>query len=167
MKTRTELWASLVSTALVVVGIYLTARIDLSFSSGMNVFTGPRGYPGVILGAMLLLGLILIGKSARQFLGEPGAVSETDDRSEDERQGRIKAAAAYLAFALFVLILEPLGYILAMLALLVVVALLAGARRWSMALLACFVMMLSCLLIFRYGLDTVLPEGVFGIDMIF
>jgi hypothetical protein len=167
LKTRTELLASLVSTALVVVGIYLTIRIDLSFSSGMNVFTGPRGYPGVILGAMLLLGLILVGKFARQLRAEPGPTSDADDRSEEGRQGKIKAAAAYLAFAVFVLVLEPLGYILAMLALLVVVARLGGARRWSVALLASFVMMLTCLLIFRYGLDTVLPEGIFGIDMIF
>lgn len=167
MSPRTELIGALVVSALVLVAIHLTTRIDLSFSAGLNVFTGPRGYPGVILGAMLILALILVARSARRVRAEPGPPAEAAGEAAGHLPGRTRAALAYLAFGLFVLVFEPLGYILAMSPLLVVISVLSGARRWPVVVAASFAMTFVCLLAFRYGLDTVLPEGIFGIDMIF
>ena len=62
---------------------------------------------------------------------------------------------------------EPLGYLLTMPALLVAVSMLSGLARPAQAFAAALVFSLVCLVLFRYGLDTVLPEGILGIDQLF
>lgn len=157
MTFGTERITALVIAAAALVGLILTSQIDLAFSSHLNALTGPRGYPGLILAGILVLALALAVRApARQAAEEEPA----------QPGGRARAAGVYLALCLFVLLFEPLGYILAMPPLLVAVAMLGGARRWADAVAVAVLMAIICLLAFRYGLDTVLPEGILGVDMI-
>ena len=71
------------------------------------------------------------------------------------------AVAALLAF---VLAFEPLGYLLTMVPLLMATAYLCGCRNGWRNLLVAVAASLVCLAALRYGLDTVLPEGVLGVD---
>lgn len=162
MTARAERIAALVIAALALVGLYLTSRIDLSLTSNLNVLTGPRGYPGLILGGILILALIVAARPG-SFPAIGTASSETIDQ---HRGGRLRVGLVLAALVLFALAFEPLGYILAMPPLLVAIAILSGAQRWQSAALVSVLMALICLLAFRFGLDTVLPEGVLGIDLI-
>jgi hypothetical protein len=74
------------------------------------------------------------------------------------------ALAVLLAFTLT---FERLGYIATSLPLMLIFAWFYGARRPGPALATCFFVAAGLLLLFRYGLSTVLPEGVLGIDQIF
>lgn len=164
---KRDLIAAVVAFALIIAGFFLTAKIDLSFTSDLETFSGPRAYPALILGLMLALNLVAMAQALwRLRTATAGAVSPAD-KAETVPHGRTKAALAELSLVLFVITFEYLGYILSMWPLLVAISFLFGARQLYRVILVSFLMMLSCLFLFRYGLNTVLPEGILGIDMIF
>ena len=157
-KTRAELVVTLLLIAAVVWGLFLTGRIDLAFSSELETFSGPRAYPGLILGVMLVL---LVG-TALPLVRVP------QDRETYVFGGStLRAVGLFVALTVFVLFFEQVGYILTMVPLLVLVAHLCGARHWGFSIVASISLTAACLVIFRYGLATVLPEGFFGIDAVF
>ena len=81
---------------------------------------------------------------------------------------RTAPAAILLAIiVLFCFALEPIGYILTMIPLLIVTSRLNGARNWPVKIVVSALLATVCLVIFRYALNTVLPEGILGIDRIF
>ncbi len=162
MQAKPDLVSSLAVLALIVVGFWLTTTIDLSFTSDLETFSGPRAYPRLLLSLALVFNLIIIGRAWLGLrAGGAGHQAEAPLVS-----GRLKAVAAAVALGLFVLLLEPVGYILTMLPLLVVLSLLFGARRPAVVVGVSLALMLVCLIAFRFGLNTVLPEGAFGIDML-
>lgn len=162
LSARTELVAGLVFTVLIALALVMTSRIDLAFSSDLETFSGPRAYPGIILGVMLALNLAVVAQQLLRIRsGETGGV-------EPVLTGGMRlAAAVFAALVAFLLAFEPVGYILTMVPLLFVAALLNGARSPVAAAVVAVALSAVCLVIFRYGLNTVLPEGVLGIDMVF
>ncbi|MDA8584822.1 tripartite tricarboxylate transporter TctB family protein [Rhodobacteraceae bacterium] len=161
---RVELTITGIFIVLIALGLYFTSRIDLAFSSDLETFSGPRAYPRLIL--LILLALILI-----PAVGQLRAVMRANDRGFgfepffDNRA--VLSAALFAALLIFVLSFEPVGYILTVVPLLVVVAMLCGATSLTRALMVSIGLTALCLLIFRYGLSTVLPEGILGIDAAF
>lgn len=159
--TRQPLLFALTFTLAICVALYLTSRIDLAFSSDLETFSGPRAYPAMILGAMLVFNVITVLQSgfARQ-----------DAAPDPARTGLPRTGHAMALFAVlvgFCFVFEPVGYLLTMIPLLILVAWLNGARNWPVTILVSVVLALTCLVIFRYALDTVLPEGLLGIDAVF
>ncbi|MEL6521881.1 MAG: tripartite tricarboxylate transporter TctB family protein [Pseudomonadota bacterium] len=145
----------------ILLGLVLTRRIDLAFSSDLETFSGPRAYPGVILTVLLVL-FGSIGFAQLRGLKQDAKQSEGifDRRA-------IWSVGLFLALILFVATFEPVGYILTMVPLLILVAFLTGGRSPARVGLVAITLTALCLVIFRYGLATVLPEGVLGIDAIF
>lgn len=164
MQARSDLISSLAVLLLIGGGFFLTTTIDLSFTSDLETFTGPRAYPRLLLSLMLVFNLIVL---ARAWSRMRDADAPAPAATSKNATGQLKAAAAACALIVFVVAFEPLGYILAMSPLLIVISLLFGARRRVLAVAVSLALMASCLLIFRFGLNTVLPEGLLGVDMIF
>lgn len=166
---RSELKGALVFLALIVAGFAWTGRIDLTFSSELETVTGPRGYPRMVLSFMLLFNLAVILRALvdRREPSPDGAVP-ADRGGEVRSSGRTLATGAvFAALVVFVVLFERLGYLLTMFPLLLFTAVLAGARSRARAAVISLALTMLCLVVFRYGLSTVLPEGVLGIDMLF
>lgn len=161
MTTRFELIVACGFLVLILFGLHQTYQIDLAFSSDLETFSGPRAYPGLILGLTLAMTLGVLAS----LLLSPRPASG-DDAAPLFHRGTLKAIWVLAALAGFVLLLEPVGYLLTMVPLLMVTARMNGARRWLTAAMVSILMALACLAVFRYGLNTVLPEGVLGIDAI-
>ena len=165
MHAKSDFLSSLGILALIAVALFLTTTIDLSFSTDLETFTGPRAYPRLLLGLALVFNAVILVRAGLR-LRDAAPARPASDRNASAA-GRRKAAAAAVALIVFVATFEPVGYILAMAPLLVVISLLFGARRKGRAVAVTLAMTIVCLLAFRFGLNTVLPEGVLGIDMLF
>jgi len=142
----------------IVFGFYATTLIDLSFSSGLETFSGPRAYPRLILSAMMILVCALIASS----LVEGFRDKDVESKNGLQGLGRVFIAAIALLFAL--IYFETLGFILTIPALFVIVAILSGAPNIWTTIFASIILCGLCLMIMRFGLNTILPEGLIGID---
>jgi hypothetical protein len=153
-----ELVSATALIAVVAIFFYLTSLIDLAFSSDLEKFTGPRAYPRIILGVMSIFGLLLLLQ----------AWIAPKDKLENTSWGDLRAVGlALVVIVLFVVLFEPLGYLLTVPPLVFAAALLNRAQNLKAAVLVAITASLTLLIIFRYGLNTVLPEGVLAIDQVF
>lgn len=153
-----EMFGAAALLAIVAFFFYLTSLIDLAFSSDLEKFTGPRAYPRIILGAMSLIGLLLLCQ----------AWIFPKDRLEKTSWSNLRLVGfALTLITLFASLFEPLGYLLTVPPLVFVAALLNRAENLKAALLVAIAASLTLLIVFRYGLNTVLPEGIFAIDQVF
>ena len=153
-----ELVSATALIAIVAFFFYLTSQIDLAFSSDLEKLTGPRAYPRIILGVMSIFGLLLLFQ----------AWIAPKDKLEKTSWGDLRAVVLALALIiLFTSLFEPLGYLLTVPPLVFAAALLNRAQNLKAAVLVAITASLTLLIIFRYGLNTVLPEGVLAIDQVF
>lgn len=159
---RTDIISAISILALVFIGFYQTSLIDLTLSSELEKFTGPRAYPRIILSGMLFLVFIQLGMIWIARNKEVAA-----DIAPPVHPRLTKVFLSLLTLTLFTAAFEPLGYIITMIPLLVIIGYLNGANNpWKIIVFA-VVASATCLVVFRYGLNTVLPEGLLGIDQIF
>ena len=119
--TKTPFLFALFFTAAILIGFYLTSRIDLAFSSDLETFSGPRAYPGMILAVMLAFNLVTLFQNRK--IAPFGAMSQTSNPRTSQ------AMALFAVLVLFCFVLEPVGYILTMIPLLIIVARHSGARQ--------------------------------------
>lgn len=166
----TEFASTFVLFALILLGFYLSSLIDLSLSSDLATFTGPRAYPRFILGVMLFLILVqvtqIIYKIYKEKNIEPNSASNIATSGTSRRQ-YLKVLFALIALTIFSFFFETLGYIVTIPLLMIAVAALNGSNRLFPNILFSTIAAMVCLVIFRYGLNTVLPEGILGIDQLF
>lgn len=148
--------------ALVLFLFYQTSLIDLTLSSELETFTGPRAYPRILLSGMLFLVLLQLG---RTWIGR--ARETAVDKTLPIHPRLTKVFLALLTLAMFTAVFEPLGYLITIVPLLIIVGYLNGADSLSRTVTFSVVASAICLVVFRYGLNTVLPEGLLGIDNIF
>lgn len=158
--TKVQFTVSASLLVLILIGIFLATRIDLAFSTDLEKFSGPRTYPLMILLAMLTFNVLIIGQSLLLAFRHRGF----DNSRPAFGPGALRAALLFLLVGAFCLTYEAAGYILTMIPLLVATAWLNGARNWVAMIAVSLVLSIICLLIFRYALNTVLPEGLMGID---
>lgn len=164
LNPRIELAVSVGFIVAILFGLYQTSRIDLAFSSDLETFSGPRAYPGLILSILLVLFVSIAAGQFRRVLSDTGI----DSGQVAFLGNRILWSAALMAsLCVFVLSFESIGYILTMVPLLTFVGLLCGARSVLRSIVVSVCLAAVCLMIFRYGLATVLPEGILGIDTVF
>lgn len=148
--------------ALVFFGFYQTSLIDLALSSELETFTGPRAYPRIILSGMLFLVFLQLGKI---WIGRHKEAAVEIALPVHPRL--TKVFLALLTLTMFTAVFEPLGYLITVIPLLIIVGYLNGADNLSRTVIFSVVASAICLIVFRYGLNTVLPEGLIGIDQIF
>lgn len=153
-----ELIGAIGMILLVLFFFWQSGKIDLAFSSELETLTGPRAYPRIILSAMGLLCAVQL------FLAfsTPGGDTAEAGGSNIVRVGLMIALVAVFAAAF-----EPLGYILTAPLLVYFSARLNRATNRINAAAVALIVSAVILVVFRYGLNTVLPEGVIGIDQVF
>ena len=159
-----ELTGQFILLILAIGAFVLSAQIDMEFASEMEIFAGPRRYPRIILAIFILMNVILVVSTlfkAKTFSKQP------DPSLSAPAAGKARALAVLIALIAFVVGLETIGYLILTAPLLIFVAMMNGARLSVPTVAVCFGLTISCLLIFRYGLNVVLPEGILGIDRIF
>lgn len=165
-KTTLEFWAYAAFTGLVAAALYLTRGIDLAFSKDLATLVGPRAYPRMVLGALLVMSCLLLLRSFRAMKADALTTDRRGDPVRFRPHKALKVGAVFAATLGFALTFEPLGYLVTVPAIMMVIAHVNGGRNYPAMLATSLAMALLCLLVFRYGLNTVLPEGVLGIDML-
>ncbi len=160
---RSEFAITLGLILLGLLGLYFTSLIDLAFSSDLETFSGPRAYPRIIL-VVFLAFISIVGINQLRVIFQ-------DKRSRPDAPPVLDKATArpallFAALVVFAIAFECVGYILTMIPLLTGVAVLCGAKKIFRALIVSLILTAVCLVIFRYGLSTVLPEGILGIDAV-
>ncbi|MBT0958954.1 tripartite tricarboxylate transporter TctB family protein [Alphaproteobacteria bacterium KMM 3653] len=135
----------------------LTFKIDTTFSSDLETLTGPRAYPRLILSVMAVLAALLLFRSTKL-----PKLSEADGLGN-----MVVVGLAIGLCVVFVALFEPLGYIIAMPPLVFSTGLLFGKRKPLQVSLYAAVISGLVLFALRYGLNTVLPEGLLGVDGLF
>ena len=108
------------------------------------------------MGALCVLLLI------QSWFAQPKETSE-----ETGEKSLVSVVLAILMLCIFASAFEPVGYIFTVPPLVFAAALLNRARNWKSAALTALISTACLLIIFRYGLNIVLPEGLLGIDWIF
>lgn len=134
----------------------LTLQLDVDLQRNVGGAIGPDAYPGLLAAAILLLSLLLLWQAARQ--AEP----DTDQAAPADRAGYRRVALALALLCGFTLLLEPLGFLIAMPLMLVLLMRLTGERRWWLMVASALLMTIVLYGFFRYGMNLVLPEGLFG-----
>jgi len=136
----------------------LTLQLDVDLQRNVGGAIGPEAYPGLLAAAIVLLSLLLLWQAAR------GRVEADPDQAPPaERSAGYRRVALALALLCgFTLLLEPLGFLIAMPLMLVLLMRLTGERRWWLMVAAALLMTIALYAFFRYGMNLVLPEGLFG-----
>lgn len=156
---RTDLAASLVSMGL---GAWLF-RETFSFSVTASERVGggidAAGYPRLLAGLTVLLGLALVGRALWRWRTAQAAAppaAEADGRGG----GRLRAALSFAALLLYTVLLEPLGFLLATPLAVAVLLRITGGRGAAHAAIAAVAFTAAIFVFFRYGVNIVLPEGL-------
>ena len=139
----------------------LTLQLDVDLQRNVGGAIGPEAYPGLLAVAIFLLALLLLWQAARgQVEAEPD--TSADETPADSRAGYRRVALALVLLCGFTLVLEPLGFLIAMPLMLVLLMRLTGERRWWLMVASALLMTILLYGFFRYGMNLVLPEGLFG-----
>ena len=117
--------------------------------SGGYAAIGPRAFP-VVIG----IGLI----SCSLWIGLSEARSSAKEIAVDWRLFALSA----LTFIAYILLLEPVGYLLATAGLITLESRLLGSRNWFRNLIVSFVISALVYGVFKLLLEIPLPEGLIG-----
>lgn len=161
---RWELAGQFVFLALAISAFMLTGRIDMAFASDLEIFAGPRRYPRIILAIFISMNVVLIVTTLLR--ARTLSIPEAGPGDEPGSKGRVRALAVLIALSVFVAVFETLGYLVLTAPLLIFVAVMNKAPLSAKTIIVCLCLTIICLMIFRYALNVVLPEGILGIDMI-
>ncbi len=160
-RARRDLIGAGLMLAIVLAALWVSGSIDIAQFGITERLSGPRGYPRALLAVGLVLALALAVASLRRSRRPADAGEQGEEVSISQP---LRPLALLAGLVVFTLVLETAGYLIAMSALLVYGAHIYGARRWWHALAAAIAFTLASIVLFRFGLDTVLPEGWLGID---
>ena len=156
---RTDLAASLASMGL---GAWLF-RETFSFSVTASERVGggidAAGYPRLLAGLTVLLGLALAGRALwkwRTARAAPPPVA----KAQGQAGGRLRAAISFAVLLLYTLLLEPLGFLLATPLAVGALLRIIGGRGAVHTALAAIAFTVGIFIFFRYGVNIVLPEGL-------
>ncbi|MCY4635901.1 MAG: tripartite tricarboxylate transporter TctB family protein [Acidobacteria bacterium] len=149
-------------------GGYLAAAFLISEPEGGYAAVGPRVFP-VAIGIALVAVALRTAFRTRGGTGAPSsgtaeaqtAPAPASDAVPPAADWRAAAPSA-LIFLAYILLLEPLGYLLATAAFIALEARLLGSRRWRRDLLAALVVSVSVYALFSLLLGLRLPAGLLG-----
>jgi putative tricarboxylic transport membrane protein len=150
--------AGLVLVAIGVVG-YLAAR---SIVAPVAVDPlGPKTYPEILLGILGLLGVAIAIQGLRNGPG-PTTTEDAEEEGEPEEPAPLRMVAVLILGVVYVIVLGPLGYIVATAATLFALMLVLGLRNPLRAAGVGIAMTLVLYSFFDLLLEVPLPEGILG-----
>ena len=156
---RIDLAASLASIGL---GAWLF-RETFSFSVTASERVGggidAAGYPRLLAGLTVLLGLALAGRALWKWRTALGAAPPAAD-AERQDGGKVRAALSFAVLLLYTVLLEPLGFLIATPLAVGVLLRIIGGRGAVHAAIAAAAFTAAIFVFFRYGVNIVLPEGL-------
>lgn len=153
-------WRDAASAGVLALVSLYTLVASMHLDAGTITRPGPGFFPLVLAIALLLVSLALLAQAWR---GHRAAASGPPSAGDDGVARRPWAlVATVVAFATYIAVLEPLGFVLATAALL---AFLFGALahyRWPIAIAASVVVTFVSYLVFNTWLQVRLPAGPWG-----
>lgn len=133
---------------------YLAATVQLHEVTGLPMAIGPKVFPFLLGGSMLILSLILLGQGIKSSAeGDKAKVVWTKKEVKDF----LVIPGLVLLYAL---VLENLGYVLSTLFFLLAAMLFMGRRRWWSNLFWAAAFSFGSYYLFTYWLDVQLPKGL-------
>ena len=115
------------------------------------------GYPRLLAGLTVLLGLGLAGRALwRRRAARPGPAADAAGAGG----GRARAALSFAVLLLYTVLLEPLGFLLATPLAVGALLRIVGRRGPVHAAVAAVAFTAAIFVFFRYGVNIVLPEGL-------
>ena len=145
---------------------YLAAAFLISEPEGGYAAVGPRVFP-IAIGIALVAVALWTAFRAQGAAGAPSSgpakaqAAPASDAAPPAADWRT-AAPSVLLFLAYILLLEPLGYLLATTAFIALEARLLGSRRWGRDLLAALAVAVSVYALFSLVLGLRLPAGLLG-----
>ena len=157
---RTDLAASLVSMGLG--GWLFRETFSFSVTASERVGGGidAAGYPRLLAGLTVLLGLALAGRALWKWRAAGRAAALLTGDEAGQGGGRLRAALSFAVLLLYTLLLEPLGFLLATPLAVGALLRITGGRGPVHAALAAVAFTAAIFVFFRYGVNIVLPEGL-------
>ena len=148
---RIDLAAGLISIGLGSWLFWQTFSFTVTASERVGGGIDAAGYPRLLAGLTVALGAILVARACWKRRARP---------APDEAGARLRTAGALAILLLYTLALEPVGFLIATPPALVALLRLVGRRRLLPAAMAAIVFTAVIFLLFRYGVNIVLPEGL-------
>ncbi|MCF6469163.1 tripartite tricarboxylate transporter TctB family protein [Nonomuraea sp. MG754425] len=141
----------LVLGVLVVIG-----TLDVS-AAASQLGVGPRFFPMLVGGAMVLIGLFYVADVLRGGRGDPEESEDVDAEAPTDWRGVLLVSGVFLAFAA---LLDVLGWIIGASLLFFGVSVALGAEHRLRAAVVAVVLGVTTYLLFVNGLGVTLPGGV-------
>lgn len=151
---RPELALALVVLALGV--LVIVGTLDVT-AAGSTLGLGPRFFPLLVGGAMILIGIAYVIDVVRGGHGDPEESEDVDAEAPADWRSVLLVSGIFLAF---VAILQPLGWIVSASLLFFALAWALGAEHRVRAAIIGVVLGVATYLLFVKGLGVTLPGGV-------
>lgn len=145
-----QLWAGVLVAAIGVV--VAVAGFTVRQVAALSDPIGPGAFPGAVGCVLVVLGL------AAAIIAALGRNAEPTDIGQPAAVGVMVAA-----LVLYLVLLQPAGFLLTTMAFLVVLFAYLGERRWWVLVLVAVLFTVAVFVAFRYGLNVALPKGVVGL----
>ena len=146
-------------------GLVTTVVGALAFwdASGLAMFgdshvPGPGFFPKILSGLLAALGLTLAGMALREH-DEPADDDEGTDEPGPTRGGRVRAFAVLVAFGVIAPLVAVVGYVPAMVLLVLVVLYGIERRRDFRSFVAALLIPVATYLLFAHAFSIPLPNG--------
>ena len=141
--------------------LYQTFQLDVETAARVGGGIGAADYPTILAVSALVLSLVLIlqglfARFAEEVDGDEAALA----MAGDAKQSYSRPALAFATLILYALVFEPVGYLVATPVVLVALMRITGERRWTLMVASAVSWTIALFLLFRFGVNLVLPEGL-------
>lgn len=145
------------SAVVLVLGVLVViGTLDVS-AAASQLGVGPRFFPMLVGGAMVLIGLFYVADVLRGGRGDPEESEDVDAEAPTDWRGVLLVSGVFLAFAA---LLDVLGWIIGASLLFFGVSVALGAEHRLRAAVVAVVLGVTTYLLFVNGLGVTLPGGV-------
>ncbi|HEX4814258.1 MAG TPA: tripartite tricarboxylate transporter TctB family protein [Nonomuraea sp.] len=154
----TRWWRPELGLAVVVLGLgvfVIAGTLDVS-AAASRLGIGPRFFPALVGGAMVVIGLFYVVDVLRGGHGDPEESEDVDAGAPADWRGVGLVSGIFLAFAA---LLNALGWIIGATLLFFGLSVALGAERKGRAAVVAAVMGVATYALFEYGLGVTLPAG--------
>ena len=136
--------------------IYQSSLLAVVQAQNLGGVLGPAAYPKLLGFLMLLLSFIYIFKA----WSEGNILSEGTNDETSSKPAYHLVFFSFIGLLVLTYLFERLGFIIMSALLMLWFMFMMGERNWRFMLISSFFFPLVVYLMFRYGFDIVLPEGV-------
>jgi len=153
-----NLGSGLVSIAFGGLFLYQTYQLELERVRNVGGGMSAAAYPRLLASLIIILSGILIVKAIFNSLRSGEEKKETPV----DFKALVKSAIVFVALVVYILILKPVGYLIATPILLIVIMFLTGERKWYYIVPTSILIPVILFVIIYYAFHILLPEGALG-----